>query len=74
VLGAKEALALGLVVELVPGRRLEVVALGRARRLASLEPALVLGVRRCLRAAHDLPLAAGCELERRVALALQGRP
>src|SRR5207237_335296 len=49
-------------------------ALGLAGRLARLDPAAVKAVRRAVRGAHDLPLEAGIALERRLALALQGRP
>jgi hypothetical protein len=45
------------------------MALGR--RLARLDPGLVRAVRRCIRAAHDAPLADGLVLERRLALGLQ---
>jgi enoyl-CoA hydratase/carnithine racemase len=53
--------------------RLEALALLLARRLAGLEPALVHAARRAIRAAHDLDLASGIALERRLGVALQRR-
>lgn len=73
-LDAREALAMGLIARVVPHARLEVTALALARRLAALEPRVVLAVRRSIRAAHDLSLSAAAELERRLALGLEGRP
>lgn len=70
-LGAREAAALGLVVGVVPRRRLETAALALARRLARIPPDAARAARRCVRAAHDLPLEAGIALERRLALALE---
>ncbi len=72
-LDARAALAAGLVHRVVPRARLEATAVTLAHRLARLEPAAVQAARRAVRAAHDLPLAAGIALERRLALALQGR-
>jgi len=72
-LDARAALAAGLVGRVVPRARLEATALGLAGRLARLDPAAVKAVRRAVRGAHDLPLEAGVALERRLALALQGR-
>src|SRR5262249_30706207 len=68
---APEALALGLVARVVPRRRLEARTRILALRLASLPPRVALAVRRCVRAAHHLPLAAGIALERRLALGLE---
>ena len=70
-LDAGEAEALGLVVGVVARRRLEAASLALARRLARIPPAAALAARRCVRAAHDLPLEAGVALERRLALALE---
>jgi len=55
----------------VPRRRLEPAALALARRLARVSPRVALAVRRCVRAAHDLPLEAGVSLERRLGLGLE---
>ncbi|MCW5892895.1 MAG: enoyl-CoA hydratase/isomerase family protein [bacterium] len=68
---ARDALRLGLVNRVVPRARLDTAALALARRLAALDPALVAAVRRCVRAAHDLPLADGVALERRIAAGLR---
>src|SRR5438067_4166399 len=73
-LDAAEARAAGLVPRLVARARLEATALALAHRLARLAPAEVQAARRAVRGAHALPLAAGVALERRLALALQGRP
>src|SRR5437867_1954173 len=73
-LDARAALAAGLINRVVARARLEATALALARRLARLDPAEVQAARRAVRGAHDLPLAAGVALERRLALALQGRP
>jgi len=72
-LDARAALAAGLVHRVVARARLEATALALAHRLARLAPAEVQAARRAVRGAHDLPLAAGVALERRLALALQGR-
>ena len=53
---------------MVARSRLDVAALALARRLARLDPALVVAARRCVRAAHDLPLAEGVALERRLGI------
>jgi enoyl-CoA hydratase/carnithine racemase len=71
-LDAAEAAALGLVAGVVARRRLEPTVFTLARRLARVSPAAALAVRRCVRAAHDLPLEAGIALERRLALGLEG--
>src|SRR5438093_156769 len=73
-LDARAALAPGLVHRVVVRARLEATALALAHRLARPHPAEVQAARRAVRGAHDLPLAAGVALERRLALALQGRP
>ena len=72
-LDAEEARAAGIVLRVVPRARLDTAALALARRLARLEPALVAGVRRAVRAAHDLALADGLDLERRLAAATRRR-
>ncbi|HLK11251.1 MAG TPA: enoyl-CoA hydratase/isomerase family protein [Candidatus Binatia bacterium] len=73
VLRAREAAALGLVARVVPRARLARAARALAGRLAALDPGTVQAVRRCVRAAHDLPLDAALALERRLGLALEGR-
>jgi enoyl-CoA hydratase/carnithine racemase len=70
---ARTAARFGIVHRVVPRTRLDAAALALARRLARLEPALVAGVRRCVRAAFDVALADGVALERRVALGLEPR-
>jgi len=70
-LDARAAYAAGVVARVVPRRRLDSVALALARRLATLEPELVLAARRCVRAAHDLSLVGAEALERRLGLALE---
>ena len=72
-LDAEAARAAGIVLRVVPRARLDTAALALARRLARLEPALVAGVRRAVRAAHDLALADGLDLERRLAAATRRR-
>jgi enoyl-CoA hydratase/carnithine racemase len=73
MLDAGSAHAVGLVHRVVPRARLDATAMALARRLARVEPALVGAVRRCVRAAHDQPVADGLALERRLALGLQAR-
>jgi enoyl-CoA hydratase len=73
-LDARAARAAGLVVRVVPRTRLGTTAMALARRLAALEPRVVLAVRRSIRAAHDLSLSSASALERRLALGLEGRP
>jgi enoyl-CoA hydratase len=70
-LGAREAVRLGLVARVVGRDALAAATRQTARRLAALDPAVVAAVRRCVRAAHDVALADGIALERRVALGLQ---
>jgi enoyl-CoA hydratase/carnithine racemase len=72
-LDARTAARMGLVHRVVPRRRLDATALALARQLARLAPTLVSGVRRCVRAAFDVPMAEGLALERRVALGLEPR-
>jgi enoyl-CoA hydratase len=71
VVEAREAARLGLVTAVVPRARLVASAMALARRLACLDPALVSAVRRCVRAAHDVSLADGVALERRLGLGLE---
>ena len=70
---ARAALAAGIVNRVVPRPRLETSALAVARRLAGLDPALLVAARRAVRAAQDVAFEAGLGLERRLALALEGR-
>jgi enoyl-CoA hydratase len=72
-LDARAAQRIGLVHRVVPRARLLPTALALARTLAGLDPAVVEAVRRAVRAAHDVPLAAGVELERRLTLGLEAR-
>lgn len=72
-LDARGALDAGIVLRVVSRRRLETAALALARRLTRLEPSLVAATRRTVRAAHDLTLAEGIGLERRLAAALEAR-
>jgi enoyl-CoA hydratase len=73
LLDAREALRLGLVHRVVASDRLGAAAQALARRLARLDPRLVVAVRRSLRAAFDVSLADGRALERRLALGLERR-
>jgi len=73
-LDARGALAAGLVTRVVPRARLDIAALTLARRLARLDPRRVEAARRAVRGAHDLGLAAGIALERRLALGLEREP
>jgi enoyl-CoA hydratase/carnithine racemase len=70
-LDARAAGRLGIANRVVPRAQLATEALGLARTLARLDPAVVQAARRCVRAAHNLPLDAGVALERRLALGLQ---
>jgi enoyl-CoA hydratase/carnithine racemase len=72
-LDARSALGWGLVHRVVPRGRLEGEAFVLARRLAAVDPDVVQAARRAVRAAQDGTLAAGVLLERRLALALEGR-
>jgi enoyl-CoA hydratase/carnithine racemase len=71
-LTARQALGLGIACAVVPRARLHARAMAIARRLSRLDPNLVSALRRCVRAAHDLGLREGIDLEHRLALALQG--
>jgi enoyl-CoA hydratase/carnithine racemase len=72
-LGAREARRLGIVTTVVPPARLMPAARRMAARLARLEPAVTSALRRCLRAAYDMPAERGVQLERVLGLGLQGR-
>jgi enoyl-CoA hydratase/carnithine racemase len=72
-LDAAEALASGLVQRVVPRARLDATAQVLAARLAALDPRVVQGVRRVLRASHGGTLATALGLERRLALGLERR-
>jgi len=72
-LDARTAARLGIVNQVVPRAELVRVASTLARAVARLDPDVVHAARRCVRAAHDLPLDAGVALERRLALALERR-
>lgn len=63
--GAAEALDRGIVHQVVADA--DRVAVEWAHRLAVIDRGLVLAARRALRAAGDLPLSAGLEVERRLA-------
>ena len=68
---AAEALALGIVDEIVPDA--DVAAHSLAAQLAGLDPATAHAAKRALRAATDLPLQQGLAEERRLARQLQDR-
>jgi enoyl-CoA hydratase/carnithine racemase len=70
---AREALRLGVVHRVVPPERLAATAHLLARRLAGLDPRVVVATRRALRAAFDVSLADGVALERRLGLGLERR-
>ena len=72
-LDARTALRWGLIQRVVPRARLDGEALVLARRLAALDPRVVQAARRAVRAAQDGTLEAGVQLERRLALGLEGR-
>lgn len=72
-LSAQAGLRCGIINRVVARAALDWTALAWARRLASCDPALVQAVRRCVRAAHDLPLAEASALERRLRLGLEAR-
>jgi len=72
-LDARAAHRIGLVHRIVPRARLLPTALATARQLSSLDPPVVQAIRRAVRAAFDVPMSAGVELERRLSLGLQAR-
>ena len=59
-------------MRVVPRPRLDAATHALARRLARVPPRVARAARRCVRAAHDLPLVDGIALERRLALGLEG--
>jgi len=72
-LDARAAERLGIVNRVVPRGQLGRATATLARAVARLDPDVVRAARRCIRAAHDLPLEAGVALERRLALGLERR-
>ncbi len=70
-LDARTAERIGLVHRVVSRARLDAAAQAMARHLAAIAPGRVAALRRCVRAAHDVPLADGIALERRLALGLE---
>lgn len=73
VLGARAAATAGVVHVVVPRVRLAGAAARVATAVARLDPGYVRAVRTAVRAATDLPLGAGCSLERALAAGLQPR-
>jgi enoyl-CoA hydratase/carnithine racemase len=63
VVGARAALAVGLVHEMIPARRLRAAGRSLARALATRGPIALRLAKEAIRAAHDLPLAEGLRLE-----------
>ncbi|MFN8543988.1 MAG: enoyl-CoA hydratase/isomerase family protein [Candidatus Binatia bacterium] len=70
-LDARAAYDLGIVTRIVARRALVPAAVRLGRRLAEVDPARVLAVRRLVRAGHDLALAEATALERRLGATLQ---
>jgi enoyl-CoA hydratase/carnithine racemase len=70
---AEAARRMGVVDEVVEDGPVDDAASALAGRLAALEPALAGAAKRALRAAGDLPLAAGLELERHLLRSLVSR-
>jgi enoyl-CoA hydratase len=68
-IGADEALRLGLVDEVVPAPEVVPRALALAGRMAANGPLAVLAAKQAVRAALDVPLAAGLSFERALFLA-----
>jgi enoyl-CoA hydratase/carnithine racemase len=64
---AADALRMGLLDDVVEDGGVDAAAVTMAARLAALHPARAGAAKRALRAAADLPLAAGLELERHLA-------
>lgn len=74
-LSAQEALDMGLVTAVVPAGTHLAEAEAVARRLAALDPRVVRAAREAVYKGMEMPLPAGLELERRLALAvLASRP
>ncbi|HET6812297.1 MAG TPA: enoyl-CoA hydratase/isomerase family protein [Acidimicrobiales bacterium] len=70
---AAEALRMGVIDEVVENGDVGAAAGALATGLAALDPALAGAAKRALRAAGDLPLAAGLELERQLLSAVLSR-
>jgi enoyl-CoA hydratase len=64
---ARQAHAWGIATRVVPRRRLLEVARATARRVSRIEPGLARHLKRAVNDGGDLPLAAGLELEERLA-------
>jgi 2-oxoglutaroyl-CoA hydrolase len=62
-IGVDEALALGLVTEVVPARRLDVAVKSLLDELAELSPLALAMAKRVLNQAYDAPLHVGLEIE-----------
>jgi len=62
-IGVDEALALGLVTEVVPARRLDVAVKSLLDELAELPPLALAMAKRVLNLAYDAPLHVGLEVE-----------
>ncbi len=71
---AKEALAIGLVNQVVPKNELLPTADNLAKQIALFDPAVVRGIKQAVVRGLDLPLPEGLELEKRLAsLVLQSK-
>ena len=62
---AREAEASGLVTQVVPSEATLDAALELAERVAALPPLAVLAAKEAILRAHELPLSAGLDFERR---------
>ncbi len=65
---AKEALAIGLVNQVVPKNELLPTADNLAKQIALFDPAVVRGIKQAVVRGLDLPLPEGLELEKRLAI------
>ena len=65
-LTAREAIALGIITELVPPARLDLAAIDLARRMCKLPPALLARAKHAVNGGLDMSLADGLALERRL--------
>jgi enoyl-CoA hydratase len=70
-LTGQEALAMGLVNQLVPREKLMETAEEMARKIAAYSPAVVQNAKQAVRRGLDLPLEQGLELESRLALQIR---
>jgi len=70
--GAEEALASGLVNQVVPKERLRPTAQEAAEGIASADPMITRSAKRAVNGGLDLTLAGGLELEKRLALGISG--